>query len=152
MTNEELMRRIRNGEEVEHVFDIKHAEDRVEFRAWLVEEAKTNPRVDLENWDRKMRELDLSIDRAKMVWHSISAAQRRVLVGVARHGGRLERVGKEYRASRGRHQPYMPAYVATIRPLCSRDLMAWDGGAFDPEAAAVITERGRFVLAHGQQP
>lgn len=149
MTNEELMRRIRNGEDVEHVLDIKFATDRAEFRAWLVEEAKINPRVDLEDWDRKMRELDLGIDRAKMVWHSISATQRRVLFGAITHGGRMERVGKEYRASKGRHQPYVPAYVATIRPLCSRDLMAWDGGAFDPEATAVVTERGRFVVAHG---
>ena len=26
----------------------------------------------------------------------------------------------------------------------------WDGGAFDPERKAVLTERGKFVLRHGQ--
>jgi hypothetical protein len=31
-------------------------------------------------------------------------------------------------------------------------LLAWDGGALDPEKAAVITERGLFVLKHGPQP
>jgi hypothetical protein len=33
--------------------------------------------------------------------------------------------------------------AATIRNLCARDLLAWDGGAF------AVTERGRFVLRHG---
>lgn len=152
MINEELMRRIRNGEDVTHLLDIKRVEDRAEFRSFMLEEAKTNPLAGpaLARFDQAMRDLDSGELGARSMWHSISSTQRRVLSGVARHGGRLERVGKEYRASSGHHQSYVPAYVATIRPLCLRGLMAWNGGAFDPEAAAVITERGRFVLAHRQ--
>jgi hypothetical protein len=41
-----------------------------------------------------------------------------------------------------------PIYARTLRNLCARNLMAWDGGAFDPEAVAVITENGRFVYQH----
>ena len=41
------------------------------------------------------------------------------------------------------------AGVKTIRNLADRGLLAWDGGAFDPEAAAIPTERGRFVAKHG---
>lgn len=151
MTNEELMRRIGNGEDVTHLLDIQSAERREDFRSSMLKRAETDrvAQIALEHYDAAMRDLDSGVMGARDTWHSISPAQRRVLTGVERHGGRLDRIGKEYRATKGRHQPYMLAYVATIRPLCSRDLMAWDGGAFDPEAAAVITERGRFVLKHG---
>lgn len=87
-----------------------------------------------------------------MCWHSISPAQRRALQYAAANEGRLERsfLSKRY-ICRDPLSPdsETPIRVRTIRNLCARDLLAWDGGAFDPEAAAVITERGLFVLKHG---
>lgn len=151
MTNEEMLRRIRNGEDVQHVIEIQSAEQRDEFRAWMLKWSETNPaaRTALEHFDARMRDLATGVTGARSVWHSISQAQRRALESAEQHGGRLDRVGIEYRHC-ARHQPYLPIYVRTLRPLCSRDLFAWDGGAFDPESAVVLTERGRFVLARGR--
>lgn len=42
------------------------------------------------------------------------------------------------------------ARLDTVRNLAARELVAWDGTAFDPEARAVLSERGRFVVRHGQ--
>lgn len=42
------------------------------------------------------------------------------------------------------------ARLATVRNLAARGLVDWDGGAFDPERRAVISELGRFVLAKGR--
>ena len=39
----------------------------------------------------------------------------------------------------------------TVRALAAHELLAWDGGALDPERKAVVTERGRFVFAHGRE-
>lgn len=43
-----------------------------------------------------------------------------------------------------------PIRLATLRKLAAHGLVDWDGGAFDPEAAAVLSEQGRFVLAKGR--
>ena len=40
----------------------------------------------------------------------------------------------------------------TVRALVSHTLLVWDGGVFSPEAKAVLTERGKFVLEHGRTP
>lgn len=151
MTNEEMLRRIRNGEDAQHVLETESAEQRDEFRAWMLKWSETNPgaRVALERFDTAMRDLDSGVMGARSAWHSITQTQRRALEAAWQHGGRLDRVGIEYR-HRDRHQPYVPIYVRTIRPLCSRDLFAWDGGVFDPESAVALTERGRFVIAHGR--
>lgn len=146
MTWPEAIALIRAGHDVEHVLDLKSAADNEEFRAWFLKEC--GPEL-LANYDAKMRDIDSGVYGARMAWHSISAAQRRTLVFTSENGGRLDRVGKEYRVPR-RHQPYRPVFVSTIRPLCQHNLLAWDGTAFDPEVSAVITERGRFVLTHGR--
>lgn len=97
-----------------------------------------------------LREIDLGTYGAKATWAALSAQQRRVMWLVEKHGPRLIRFKKEYIAENVRHQMHVPIYVSTIRPLCARDLLAWDGGALDPEAAIVLTERGQFMLRHGQ--
>lgn len=140
-----VARRLANGEDAEYVLDQFHEADRENFRVWLLNEAGAEA---VARYDANLRLLDLGITRAQNVWHSITPKQRRTLIVTEQHGGKLGRIGKEYRHV-ARHQRYVPIYVATLRPLCERDLMAWDGGAFDPEGAAVITERGRFVLKHG---
>lgn len=145
MSWEEALRRIRAGEDVQAVLDQRLADERDEFVAWLREEAGDEA---AERHLVKVRDIDTGVYGARMCWQSISYAQRRALSDAHKHGGRFDRVGKQYR-DRDRNQPYKPVYVSTVRSLCARELMAWDGGALDPEAAAVVTERGRFVLEHG---
>lgn len=101
--------------------------------------------------DTKLRDIRLGVDGAQSAWHSISAPQRRVLSALA-EGRTLVRAP----ASKTRYGAIgLPdaiadlCSVATVRALCSRELLAPDGGAFDPERRIVLTERGRFVVRHG---
>lgn len=131
----QIVRRMQAGEDLEALLDEAQAKDNAEFVAWLRQEAGD------EAADRhlaKMREIDTGIYGARNAWASLSPAQRRVLTMAADHP----------QVKRG--WPHVA--IATLRNLCARDLLAWDGGAFDPEAAAVITERGRFVLRVAPQP
>ena len=146
MTWDEALKRIAAGEDTLAVLDEKSNAEQAEFVAWLRRESGDQA---AERHLAKMREIDTGIYRARGTWHALTVSQRRILAEAAQHGGRVDRVGKEYRHA-NRDQPYRSVYAATIRNLCARDLMAWDGGAFDPEAAAVVTERGRFVLEHGE--
>ena len=105
------------------------------------------------DFDRNMRDLRLGLTGARNQWHSISEAQRRVLTSLAegRHLRRSPVCPSEYDAvgnavatiSRG-------CRISTVRALCARDLLACDGTATDPECKIVITERGKFVVTHGQ--
>lgn len=101
--------------------------------------------------DRKTRENELGITGARATWHSISQAQRYTLALAWRHDGHLYLSGKEYRPRELRGE-YHPIRVTTIRNLCARELMAWEGGIFAPEQAAMVTEHGQFVLRHGPLP
>jgi hypothetical protein len=146
MSWDETMRRIAAGEDVQAVLDEKSERESTEFAEWM---RTKQGRPDLaDKYLARVREIETGVYGARACWHALSLAQRRILIEANQHGGRLDRVGKEYR-HKARNQPYKPVYVATVRNLCERDLMAWDGGAFDPEAAAIVTERGRFVLKHG---
>ena len=150
MTWDDVLRRISAGEPAEDVLDEHRAAQRAEFRRYLMARGQSAATA-LAEHDRRMRDLDLGLTGARNAWHSISPAQRRVLVAAASvRSGRIVR--QSIRPSvyvRDGGGPKLCG-VKTVRPLCSRDLMAWDGGAFDPEQAAVLTERGRFVLAHGR--
>ena len=99
-------------------------------------------------------DLRLGITGARSTWHSISSAQRLALQHTADVGGKLVRSPLRpcYIGVRLLPQPSRLIRVLTIRNLCARELLAWDGGILDPESAAVITERGLFVLAHGPMP
>lgn len=157
MTPEQMMGMIRAGHDVEHVLDIKSAEDRRDFRTFMLKEAEASPRAAhaLEEWERAMRDLDNGIAHARSTWHSISIEQRRVMTACAQYAGRIFRsVGQGGALSNRYHGcGLIPgALLSTVRNLCSGELMAWDGGAFASETAAVITERGRFVVAHGKSP
>lgn len=146
---EQALGMIRSGHDVEHVLDLKSLADNEEFRAWFLEEA--GPEA-LAKYDARIKDIDSGVYGARNCWHSISPAQRRALVFTGDGDGRLVRhvVRNEYRDATGGEMPPLPIRIKTLRNLCVRDLMAWDGGAFDPEAATVITERGRFILAYGQ--
>jgi len=111
----------------------------------------------LAQYDEAMRLNRLGITGARATWHSISPAQRAALFGAAHWGGRVAKRKDSPRCygfavNGGVTGTLYPIRISTIRNLCERELMAWDGGAFDPEAEAVVTERGCFVLAHGPMP
>src|SRR6266480_3434366 len=83
----------------------------------------------LADFDAKIKLIRNGVTGARNAWHSITPAQQRALMAVVDHGGRLIRDGKVYR-DRDRHMLGRPVLLSTLHPLCSRELMAWDGGAF----------------------
>jgi hypothetical protein len=147
MNWDEALRRIAAGEDVQAVLDEKSLIQRAEFVSYLLSLRRG---VDLaDEYLAKIKEIETGVHGARACWSALTEPQQRALRIADDVGGRLERMGnKEYRHHGKRVWPH-PIRVSTIRCLCSRELMAWDGGAFDPEAVAVITERGRFVLKHG---
>ena len=147
----EAIRRIRAGEPTQDIIEEMMEAERQDFRVWLEKEA--GPEA-LARHDARLRDLDLGITGARGTWHALSAAQRRVLE-LMMDGRTLVRAP----ASRTRYgmigMPHAIRDVCglpTVRNLAARELLAWDGGAFDPEARAVLTERGRFVFRHGRHP
>lgn len=143
----EALRRIADGEDEQAVLEEKIKADNEDF----VEYMRREGRPDLaERYQERIKSINSGVYGAKACWSALSEAQRCAL-GVAASLGSLARRGKEYGFAGSKRTWPHPIRVATIRNLCARDLMAWDGGAFDPEAVAVITERGRFVLKHGLQ-
>jgi hypothetical protein len=150
----EVYRRIAAGEEVEHVLDEKSAADRASFRGYMLDLGRTDPRAvaALAEYDKAMRDLDTGVMGARATWAALSRVQRKILALAAANGGTLERNGKVYHVRWGVADLSMLSIrVSSIRALAARDLFAWDGGYLDPEAAVVLTERGRFVLAHGRE-
>jgi hypothetical protein len=143
-------RRINNGEPVADVVDEILAADRERFRHYI---GHTLGRPDLlAQYDANVRKLDLGITQAEAVWHSISPAQRRTLeiLEPGRVLVRQRHAPRYYDAIGTPHAISRAAGLATVRNIAERDLVAWDGGALDPEARAVLTERGRFTLKHGR--
>lgn len=146
---DEVVARIAAGEPADDVLDEKHAADRQEFRALL---ADMGPKgiAALASYDKAMRDFDLGLTQARSAWHSISRHQRDVLVAACRtKNGRIVRRSFKPSVYVLDGTLVFLCRVATIRNLCAHELLACDGGAFDPEQAAVITERGRFVVAKG---
>lgn len=146
-----------DGEPVQDVLDEKSVADRERFRSFL---ADLGPRgADaLRGYDAAMRDHDSGVSGARMCWHSISPAQRRALLFLA-PGRALVRCGWTPHfydavcatgAWPGLSTIAKAARLDTVRNLAARGLVRWDGGAFDPEARAVVTERAVFVLEHGR--
>jgi hypothetical protein len=98
-----------------------------------------------------MKDIDTGVMGARSTWSALSQTQRAVLRGATEGDGRAKQDPDN--SFRFTMKVRMGCVIAIRRPtilnLCARELMAWDGGAFNPEGAAVITERGRFTLAHG---
>lgn len=111
----------------------------------------------------KLRDIYTGVDGARATWNALTPPQKRALVsarageltthpqlrpnagGASRTGyGQLGRAG-------GRLVWTFTCFLSTARCLCARDLLHVDGGALSPEAKVIITERGKFVLAHGER-
>jgi hypothetical protein len=152
MSWDEALDRISKGEPVEDVLDEKSALEEQDFRAYLAGMGERG--IDaLRRYDARMRNLNTGITGARSAWHSISQVQRTVLLAVLKaRPGRIVRRSVKPSIYTLDGQAALLCRIATLRNLCERNLLAWDGGAFDPEMAAVVTERGAFVAAHGQLP
>lgn len=136
-------------EEILAMLEVQDAEREQRFRQMMIDEGHLDHLAD---YDRRMREIRLGLTAARNCWHSISPAQRTALEFAQRHGGGLRRVSirpSEYYTVHG-VIPQKPIRLATVRNLAAHELLAWDGGATDPERVARLTERGRFVLLHGR--
>lgn len=99
-------------------------------------------------FDAKIKRIENGTDGAERTWSALSPAQKRALklasYGPLRRAKHTHQFFGEIIAPRAR--------LSTVRNLIARDLLACDGGAFDPERVLVLTERGRFVLKHGEAP
>lgn len=127
-------------------------EQRARVKALLLEHGRSDLAADLEG---KLREVDLGLTGARSCWTALSPAQRRVMEAMST-GRRLVRSAGSRHRYDATGEPHALSHVAgtpTVRNLAARGLVAWEGGAFDPERRASLTEKGRFVWQHrGEMP
>jgi hypothetical protein len=117
-------------------------------RALLIEQGRPDLAEEL---DRRIRDIRMGLDGARNCWHSISSRQRYVL-GMMARGYSIQRAIRKptlYDAHGRARVVLSVCRIKTMRALCAHELAHVDGGATDPEAKFVITERGRFVYRHG---
>jgi hypothetical protein len=118
------------------------------IRQMLREEGRADLEAEL---DRNLRDVESGVTSARSTWHSISDAQRRVLILLAGGPASLRRMkGSTYDVVSSVGSRATRIRLATVRNLASRGLLEWTGGAFDPEASARPTERMDFVMKHGR--
>lgn len=147
---DDALRRIGNGEPAQDVIEAKMAADNEDFRAYLLTMPGGGADA-LAQYDARIRDVDLGITGARNTWHSISGRQRMVLAAACvTPTGRIVRLSVKPSVCVLDGTTRLLCRIPTVRKLCAHELMAWDGGTFEPEAAAVVTERGRFVVAKGQ--
>lgn len=138
-------------EEVLHRLEAESRQQTERVRSMLQEEGRSDLVGEL---DRQLREIRLGITGARGTWNALTEPQRKVLLILLEGNRRLVRQKHSKHFFDAIGDPHAVARVAgvrTIRSLIARELLAPDGGAFDPEAAAVLTERARFVVQHGRQ-
>lgn len=117
--------------------------------ALLREEGREDLVTDLE---QRLRDIRLGTDSARNCWHSISPAQRRTLE-VMEPGRRLVRRSYQKNRYDAHGQPFAMSDVCgapTVGALLAHDLIAHDQTTKGFHLS--LTERGRFVLAHGREP
>ena len=99
--------------------------------------------------DAKMKDIRLCLDSARATWSALSSAQRRVMLAMGegrwlRQPIALKRFwalsdSGEFKTITG------ICGAATVRNLMARELISWEA-----DRKIILTERGRFVLAHGR--
>lgn len=134
-------------EEVLQAIDRDEMATRARVRAILVGEGRADAADEL---DAKYRDINLGTYGARVTWNALSLAQRRTLI-LTEEGGGLERMDNSSRYACANERRFPVCSLPTARNLSARELITVDGGALDPEARFIITERGRFVLKHGPQ-
>jgi hypothetical protein len=133
--------------DIEHELDAQSRASRARTRQIIAETGRLDVLAD---YDKNMRDLDLGITGARSTWAALSSKQRFVLraLGVGRYLSRSLRSTAQYDAL-GRGAVLDICRLSTARVLCAHGLIHVNGGATDPEAQFVITERGHFVLRYG---
>lgn len=130
--------------------------DEARFRATILAAGRADV---LAEYDARMEDVRSGRRQARATWDALSPAQRRVLLFLA-PGRALVRCGWSRNfydavcatgAWPGLSTIAKAARLDTVRNLVSRGLLDLDGTAHDPERRAVLSDRGRFVLAHGQK-
>jgi hypothetical protein len=136
--------------DVQQQVDTMLRQSRLRVRAILIEAGRPDILAD---FDRNMRDLDLGLIGARATWDALSSRQRFVLraMGVGRYLSRALRSAAQYDAL-GHGAILDICRLSTTRKLCAHGLIHVNGGATDPEAQFVITERGHFILRHGCTP
>jgi hypothetical protein len=137
------------SEDIQHQIEARSRESKERVRDLLRKEGKLEA---LAEFDQSMKDLDTGLTGARSSWHSISPAQRRVIEYLANNPVKLIRSEKStYYDSFGGDAPQTRvAGLKTVRALAERGFLDWEGGAFDPELKAALTERGRFVWLKGR--
>lgn len=153
ITWDEIARRHAAGEPLEYLVDRFEAAENERFRAFLADEGPKGVEA-LRRYDARVRDVETGVYGARMCWHSLSPAQRRVCLFLAPgrvlvRSARCERYYDAVGSTPGVDTIAKAARLDTVRALARHGLVAWDGGAIDPETRAVGTERLRFVVEHG---
>ena len=118
------------------------------LRSMLREDGRSDLEAEY-NW--ALKDAESGVTGAQSTWHSISDAQRRVLILLSSGPATLRRTkGATYDVVSPAGSRATGIRLATVRNLASRGLVEWTGGAFDPEASATATERVAFVMKHGR--
>lgn len=127
----------------------RHSLERLERVRELIRESG-RPEIEAE-LDRALKDSASGVTSARSTWHSISDAQRRVLILLAGGPFSLHRLkGSTYDVVSSIGSRATGIRLATVRSLAGRGLLEWTGGAFDPEASARPTEQMDFVMKHGR--
>lgn len=144
-------------EELLHRLDRESLQRAECLRALLREQGREDL---IPEYDQRLKDIRTGVDSARGTWHALSGKQRYALRAMA-EGRYIARSLMNPRVYHGYKngtealsgQPGVMlalCRITTARPLCARELIHVDGGALDPEAKFVITEKGMFVFKHGQ--
>lgn len=135
-----------HGDEILHRIEVDQRAKTESVRDLLREAGRPDLVAEL---DANLREVANGRASARGCWSALSDAQREALKLAERYGRIRRRSLRpcEYGGGNGQPGPSRPVRLLTIRKLIRHELLACEGGTFDPEKVLTITERGRFVLA-----
>lgn len=94
---------------------------------------------------------DAGLVHAGSLWLTLSGHQRTVLLLLAKFRPVRRVRDKTYEIAdlAESAETAFSTRLSTIRALGALGLIDWTGGVFDPEAAAMISDKGRFVALQG---
>lgn len=131
--------------EFESRLDAINESKTLRLKAFLIELGRPDLAAE---YDAKMNDIRLGIDGARSTWGALSKAQRAVMELLEAGYHLLRRPSPSQRwDANGFANRSVPNVCGspTVGNLMARDLACWAAGR-----SIVITERGRFVIAHGK--